>query len=71
MNNILTFNELKEIEWNKKIKEGTLKKIIKKIFYLVKKRDEVIDKENINGSDDNRGTSNDCAGTMKKVCVLE
>ena len=37
----------KEIEWNKKIKEGTLKKIIKKIFYLVKKRDEVIDKENI------------------------
>ena len=27
--------------------------------------------ENINGSDDNRGTSNDCAGTMKKVCVLE
>ena len=37
----------KEIEWNKKIKEGTLKKIIKKIFYLVKKCDEVIDKENI------------------------
>ena len=36
-----------EIEWNKKLKKEMLKKIIKKIFYLVKNYQEVTDKENI------------------------
>ena len=36
-----------EIEWNKKLKKEMLKKIIKKMFYLLKNYQEIADKENI------------------------